>query len=161
MNDALKTWNRTRFIKGVLIIQCRSSILQYQTSSKILQHRRIQSSKNKHEHHESTVSKSTQPVSVSIWFWHQDIMAKRIIMGLWKDKWNKVSQSYKWSLDKRKSYNQSYARSSDCHAKDAHRAISIWKLSNGTSGGASNLVAHEDLEHFWGGSSLEYTTQVL
>ena len=30
-----------------------------------------------------------------------------------------------------------------------------------TSRGASNLVAHEDLEHFWGGSSLEYTTQVL
>ena len=161
MNDALKTWNRTRFIKGDLSIQCRSSILQYRAWSKFLQHRRIQSSKNKHERHESTVSKSTQPVSVSIWYWHQDVMAKRIIMGVWKAKWKKVSQSYKWSLDKRKSYNRSYARSSDCHATDAHRAICIWKLSNGTSGGASNLVAHEDLEHFWGGSSLEYTTQVL
>ena len=161
MNDALKTWNHTRFIKGVLSIQCRSSILQYQASSKFSQHRRIQSSKNKYEHHESTVSKSTQPVSVSIWFWHQDVMAKRIIMGVWKAKWKKVSHSCKWSLDKRKSYNRSYARSSDCHTTDAHRAICIWKLSNGTSGGASNSVAHEDLEHFWESSSLEYTTQVL
>ena len=138
-----------------------SSILQYQASNKFSQHRRIQSSKNKHERHESTVSKSTQPVSVSIWYWHQDVMAKRIIIGVWKAKWKKVSQSCKWSLDKRKYYNRSYAKSSDCHATDAHRAICIWKLSNGTSGGASNLVAHEDLEHFWGGSSLEYTTQVL
>ena len=75
--------------------------------------------------------------------------------------WKKCSQSYKWSLDKRKSYNRNYARSSDCHATDAQRVISVWKLSNGTSGGASHLVAHEDVEHFWGGSSLEYTTQVL
>ena len=51
--------------------------------------------------------------------------------------------------------------SSDWHATNAHRAICIWNLSNGTGGGASTLVAHEDLEHFWGGSSLEYTTQVL
>ena len=35
------------------------------------------------------------------------------------------------------------------------------KLSNGTSGGASNLLAHEDLELVWGGSSLEYASQVL
>ena len=161
MNEALKTWNRTKFIKGDLSIQCRSSILQYQASSKFSQHRRIQSSKNKHECHESTVSKSTQPVSVSIWYWHQDLMAKRIIMGVWKAKWKKVSHICKWSLDKRKSYYRSYARSSDCHATDAHRAICIWKLCNGTSEGASNLVAYEDLEHFWGGSSLDYTTQVL
>ena len=159
---ALKTWNRTGFIKNVLSIMCRSSILQFQASRNFSQHRvRIQSSNNKHERHESTVSKPTQSVSVSIWYWHQDVMAKRTLMGVWKGQWKKVSQSYKWSLDKRKSYNRSYARSSDWHATDAHRAISIWKLSNGTSGGASNLVAHEDLEHFWGGSSLEYTTQVL
>ena len=44
---------------------------------------------------------------------------------------------------------------------DAHRAISVWKPCNGTSGGASNLLAHEDLEIFWGGSSLEYASQVL
>ena len=35
------------------------------------------------------------------------------------------------------------------------------KLSNGTSGGASNLLAQEDLELICGGSSLEYTSQVL
>ena len=161
MNDALKTWNRTRFIKGVLSIQCRSSILQYQASSKFSQHSRIQSSKNKHERHESTILKSTQPVSVSIWYWHQDVMAKRTLMGVWKANGRKAYTAKKWSLDKRKSYNRSYARSSDCHTTDAHRAICIWKLSNGTSGGASNSVAHEDLEHFWGSSSLEYTTQVL
>ena len=37
-------------------------------------------------------------------------------------------------------------RSKDCHATDAH--VSYGKLSNGTSGGASNLLAQEDLELF-------------
>ena len=35
-------------------------------------------------------------------------------------------------------------RSRDCHAADAR--VSYGKLSNGTSGGASNLLAQEDLE---------------
>ena len=83
MNDCFKDMNRTRF-KGVLSIQCRSSILQFQASSKFSQHRRIQSSKNKHERHESTILKPTQAVSVSIWYWHQDVMAKRTLMDVWK-----------------------------------------------------------------------------
>ena len=161
MNDALKIWNRTRFIIDVLSFQCRSSFLQYKASSIFTPQKGFQSSKHKHEHNESTVSKPTQPVSVSIWYWHQDVMAKRTLMEVWKANGRKSYTSKKWSLDKRKSYNRSYARSSDCHTTDAHRAICIWKLSNGTSGGASNSVAHEDLEHFWGSSSLEYTTQVL
>ena len=45
----------------------------------------------------------------------------------------------------------------------AMQRMHIWaeKLSNGTSVGASNLLAHEDLEIFWGGSSLEYAGQDL
>ena len=35
-------------------------------------------------------------------------------------------------------------RSTDCHATDAH--MSYGKLCNNTSGGASNLLAQEDLE---------------
>ena len=35
-------------------------------------------------------------------------------------------------------------RSRDCHATDAH--MRYGKLSNGTSGGAYNLLAEEDLE---------------
>ena len=49
--------------------------------------------------------------------------------------------------------------SRDCNATDAH--VSYGKLSKGTSGGASNLLAQEDLELIWGVSSLEYTSQVL
>ena len=26
----------------------------------------------------------TQPVSVNIWYWHQDVMAKRTLMEVWK-----------------------------------------------------------------------------
>src|SRR3954471_9510510 len=37
-------------------------------------------------------------------------------------------------------------RSRDCHATDAH--VSYGNLSNVTSGGASNFLAQEDLEHF-------------
>ena len=41
------------------------------------------------------------------------------------------------------------ARSSDCHATNEHKgATNVRKLSRRTSGGASNLFAHEDLEHF-------------
>ena len=45
---------------------------------------RIQSSENKHKRHVSTVSKFTQPMSVSIWFWHHDFSAKRTLMEVWK-----------------------------------------------------------------------------
>ena len=42
-----------------------------------------------------------------------------------------------------------------------HKWAIYGKLSNGTSGRASNFLAQEDLELIWGGSSLEYTSQVL
>ena len=65
-------------------------------------------------------------------------------------------------LGKRKPKDRYGVRSSDCHATDAQKgATNVRKLSKGTSGGASNLFAHEDLEHFLGGSSLEYANQVL
>ena len=69
-------------------------------------------------------------------------------MAVWKVNGRKAHIAEKWSLGKRKSYNRIYARSRDCYTTDAHRAISVQKLSNGTSGGASNLLAHKDLEHF-------------
>ena len=47
-------------------------------------------------------------------------------------------------IGERKPNNRYDVRSRDCHATDAH--VSYEKLSNGTSGGASNLLAHEDLE---------------
>ena len=62
-------------------------------------------------------------------------------------------------IGERKRNDRYDVRSSDCHAMDAH--VRYGKLSNGTSGGASNLLAQEDLELIWGGSSLEYTSQVL
>ena len=57
--------------------------------------------------------------------WHQDVMAKRILWGVWKVNGRKAHTAEKWSLDKRKSYNRSYARSRDCYTTDAHRAISV------------------------------------
>ena len=44
-------------------------------------------------------------------------------------------------------------------------AMSIWILSNGTSGGASNLLAHEDLElfeeaHHWNIQAKFYSVKV-
>ena len=49
---------------------------------------------------------------------------------------------------KRKPYDRYAVRSSDCHATDAHKgATNVRKLYKRTSGGASNLFAHEDLEH--------------
>ena len=47
-------------------------------------------------------------------------------------------------IGERKSYDRYDVRSRDCHATNAH--MSYGKLSNGTSGGASNLIAQEDLE---------------
>ena len=51
-------------------------------------------------------------------------------------------------IGERKPNDRYDVRSRGCHATDAHRAMSISKLSNGTSGGASNLFAQEDLELF-------------
>ena len=148
--SALKTWNHTRFIKNVLSIQCRSSILQFQASRNFSQHRE---------------GSSQVKATWTSWINHFEVYStgeckhlvlapvcygKKNINGGLEEQRKKLSQSYKWSLDKRNSYNRSYARSSDCHARssDTQRAICIWKLSNGTSGGASNLASHEDLEHF-------------
>ena len=47
-------------------------------------------------------------------------------------------------IGERKLNDRYDVRSRDCHAMDAH--VSYGKLSNGTSGGASNLLAQEDLE---------------
>ena len=49
-------------------------------------------------------------------------------------------------IGERKPNDRYDVRSRDCHAMDAH--ISSENLSNGASGGASNLLAHEDLEFF-------------
>ena len=46
-------------------------------------------------------------------------------------------------IGQRKSYLRYDVRSRDCHATDAH--VSYGKISNVTSGGASNLLAQEDL----------------
>ena len=47
-------------------------------------------------------------------------------------------------IGERKPNDRYDVRSRDCHATDAH--MSYGKLSNGTSGGASNLLGQEDLE---------------
>ena len=52
-------------------------------------------------------------------------MAKKTLWGVWKVNGRKAHTAEKWSLDKRKSYNRSYARSRDCYITDAHRAISV------------------------------------
>ena len=50
-------------------------------------------------------------------------------------------------LGKRKPKDRYGARSSDCHSTDAQKGVTnVRKLSKETSGGASNLFAHEDLE---------------
>ena len=49
-------------------------------------------------------------------------------------------------MGERKPNDRYDVRTMDCHAIDAH--MSYGKLSNGTSGGASNLLANEDLELF-------------
>ena len=48
------------------------------------------------------------------------------------------------TIGERKPNDRYDVRSRDRHATDAH--MSYGKLSNGTSVGASNLLAHEDLE---------------
>ena len=47
------------------------------------------------------------------------------------------------TIGERKPNDRYDVRSRDCHATDA---LMSYKLSNGTSGGASNLLAHEELE---------------
>ena len=47
-------------------------------------------------------------------------------------------------IGERKPNDRYDVRSRDCHATDAH--VSYGKLSNETSGGASNLLSQEDLE---------------
>ena len=47
-------------------------------------------------------------------------------------------------IGERKPNDRYDVRSKDCHATDAH--ASYGKLSNGTSGGGSNLLDQEDLE---------------
>ena len=49
-------------------------------------------------------------------------------------------------IGERKPNDRYDVRSRGCNSTDAHRAMSIWKLSNGTRGGASTLLALEDLE---------------
>src|SRR3954469_21480457 len=56
----------------------------------------------------------------------------------------KVLTSMRTIIGERKPNDKYDVRSRDCHATDAH--MSYGKLSNGTSGGASNLIAQEDLE---------------
>ena len=50
-------------------------------------------------------------------------------------------------IGERRPYDRYDVRSRDCHTTDAH--VSYGKLSNGTSGGTSNLLAQEDLELFF------------
>src|SRR3954463_10067999 len=57
-------------------------------------------------------------------------------------------------IGERKPNDRYDVRSRDCHATYAH--VSCGKLSDGTSGGASNSLDQEDLEVISGGSSLEY-----
>ena len=47
-------------------------------------------------------------------------------------------------IGERKPNDRYDVRSRDCHATNAH--MSYGKLSSRTSGGAPNLLAHEDLE---------------
>ena len=66
-------------------------------------------------------------------------------------------------IGERKPNDRYDVRSRDCHATDAH--MSYGKLSNGTSRGASNSLAHEDLElleeaHHWNIQAKFYSVKV-
>ena len=71
-------------------------------------------------------------------------MAKIIMMGKEDKKVAKGLKSMRKIIGERKKNDRYDVRSRDCHETDAH--VSYGKLSNGTSGGASNLIAQEDLE---------------
>ena len=70
-------------------------------------------------------------------------MIKRIMMGEEVKKCESLT-SMRTIIGERKPNDRYDVRSRVCHATDAH--MSYGKLSNGTSGGASNLLSHEDLE---------------
>ena len=71
-------------------------------------------------------------------------MAKRIMMGKEDKKVSESLTSMRTIIGERKPNDRYDVGSRDFHATYAH--MSYGKLSNGTSGGASNLFAQEDLE---------------
>ena len=71
-------------------------------------------------------------------------MAKRIMMGKEDKKVYERLTSMRAIIGERKPNDRYDVRSRDCHATDAH--MSYGKLCNETSGGASKLLAQEDLE---------------
>ena len=71
-------------------------------------------------------------------------MANRINDGEGRQKRCGRLTSMRRIIGERKPNDRYDVRSRDCHATDAH--LSLGKLSNETSGGASNLLAQEDLE---------------
>ena len=71
-------------------------------------------------------------------------MAKRIMMGKEDKRWCERLTSMRTIIGERKPNDRYDVMSRDCHAMDAH--ASYGNLSNGTSGGASNFLAQEDLE---------------
>ena len=70
-------------------------------------------------------------------------MANRIMMGR-KTKRCESLTSMRTTIGERKPNDRYDVRSRDSHVTEGH--MSYGKLSNGTSGGASNLLSHEDLE---------------
>ena len=71
-------------------------------------------------------------------------MANRIMMGKEEKKVCERLTSMRTIIGERKPNDRYDVRSSDCHATYTH--MSYGKPSNGTNGGASNLLAQEDLE---------------
>ena len=65
-------------------------------------------------------------------------------MGKEDKKWCERLTSMRTIIGERKPNDRYDVRSRDFHVMDAH--MSYGKLSNGTSGGASNLLSQEDLE---------------
>src|SRR4051812_38303859 len=73
--------------------------------------------------------------------WH--LNAKENNDGEGRQIWCESLTSMRTIIGERKPNDRYDVRSRDYHATDAH--ISYGKLPNGTSGGASNLLAQEDL----------------
>ena len=71
-------------------------------------------------------------------------MSKRIMMGKEDKKVCERLTSMGTIIGERKPNDRYDVRSRDCHATNAH--MSYVKLSNGTTGGAFNLPAQEDLK---------------
>ena len=74
--------------------------------------------------------------------WH--LYVKENNNGEGSQKGVKGLKSMRTIIGERKPNDRYDVRSRDCHAKSAH--MSYGELSNGTCGGASNLLAQEDLE---------------